>query len=285
MTFECIICKKLFKRYRSQIKNNEPTCSNACRNIKFKTSLIGENNPNFNNKWSVESKKNQSRLIKSKVDDAYRAKSSKANKGKTFSKERIEKMHSHRTFDSYSRKKSHATKLKIGIKSKEKFTEKYKEKLRQINESLGYWIPLNDIEDYKLYREIANWNHRMYDLMDAADKIKQHGIFNVKTNTKGLVRDHIYSRKSGFENKVFPEILRHPANCQLLLHADNVKKKKSRYTDADHITLEQLFEKILNYNKNWTEQDICVNLITRYKNGERYSKYEYIKKYYEHRTI
>lgn len=51
------------------------------------------------------------------------------------------------------------------------------------------------------------------------------------------------------------------------------------------MTLDELFNRVLAYEKNWTEQSTCVNLIKRYKNGERYSKEEYINKYYEHKPI
>ena len=51
--------------------------------------------------------------------------------------------------------------------------------------------------------------------------LKQFGMFNIETNTKGVVRDHIYGRKSGFKEKVPPEILRHPANCEIILHSSH----------------------------------------------------------------
>ena len=45
--------------------------------------------------------------------------------------------------------------------------------------------------------------------------------FDVKTCD---VRDHIFGRKNGFVLGVFPEIIRHPANCQIITHSDNIKK-------------------------------------------------------------
>jgi hypothetical protein len=51
-----------------------------------------------------------------------------------------------------------------------------------------------------------------------------------------------YSVKDGFINKVDINIIKHPANCQLLIHKENnIKNSKSS------ITLDELLLKI----KNW----------------------------------
>jgi len=111
--------------------------------------------------------------------------------------------------------------------------------------------------------------------------LKEKGVWNYKTNKKGVIRDHKYSRYSGWKNKIFPEILRHPCNCEIITHGDNLKKKKGRYADNDSQTLDDLFEKILAYKEDWIEQNICLKLIDDYKKGLRYNKNEYIKKFYE----
>jgi hypothetical protein len=82
-----------------------------------------------------------------------------------------------------------------------------------------------------------------------------------------MVRDHKYSRYSGFINKISPIILRHPANCQLIFHNENVSKAKKghRYEDGNSISLEQLFNDIINYSKDWKEQNICLKLIKEFK--------------------
>ena len=115
----------------------------------------------------------------------------------------------------------------------------------------------------------------MFDIIDDVNQqklLKDFGIFNAYSNTKGVVRDHKYSRMSGFKNKVFPQILRHPCNCQIILHSQNISKKQCRYIDDDSQTLEQLFTKILSYDKIWIEQDICKKLINDYKNGKRWTR-------------
>ena len=64
--------------------------------------------------------------------------------------------------------------------------------------------------------------------------LKLYGFANAKNHkTIGITRDHIYSRKSGFINGVFPEILRHPANCKLMLNYENSSK-----SSKNSITLE-----------------------------------------------
>lgn len=102
---------------------------------------------------------------------------------------------------------------------------------------------------------------------------KGNGSFNIKTNRKGLTRDHILSRKCGFENGLFPEILRHPANCNIITHGKNSSKgKKSGYS------IEELFLKIENYTDFWEEQDIVLNLINEWKSGKRFSADNYRRK-------
>ena len=79
--------------------------------------------------------------------------------------------------------------------------------------------------------------------------IEQYGWYKAKNrgnNLNGVSRDHMYSVKEGFLNKVDPKILAHPANCRLIRHNDNVSKG-SKST----ITLEQLLERIRIWNKKY----------------------------------
>lgn len=69
-------------------------------------------------------------------------------------------------------------------------------------------------------------------------------MFCKKTNTKGCVRDHLLSRWFGFENNIPVWIISHPANCEIILHAENVKRSM---TNDDLITLEELLVKISNW--------------------------------------
>jgi len=75
---------------------------------------------------------------------------------------------------------------------------------------------------------------------------------------------------------VFPEIIRHPANCQIITHSNNIKKSLKN-NDSD-ITLVQLFNRIINWKDDYFEHSLCINLINDYNNGNRYNKKEYINK-------
>jgi hypothetical protein len=157
------------------------------------------------------------------------------------------------------------TKKIISEKSSAKFTINYKKRIRKLREANGTCIPLTMVDDYLFYSCISNWIERMYDYItdhSQLDLLKKYGVRNVKTNVSGVVRDHIYSRKSGFINSVFPEILRHPCNCQLLTHKENIRK-------LDHYTSYELFKNILTYNGTWKEQALCETLIKKYLDGER----------------
>lgn len=235
----------------------------------------GCNNPNFDNKWSEERKTKFSEKKKlfyaDNPDVAYEC--GKSNRGKKFSEDRIQRMHSHRTSESYSHSHTDASKKIIGEKSAEKWTDEYKAAHRAKMEKAGCWIPLDRKSDWEIYQKLANWQERMFDIVDDPHRLLDiYGVFNAHSNTKGVVRDHIYSRKSGFFEGVFPEILRHPANCQILTHADNVAKKSQRYVDRNDITLVQLFEAIRRYNKPWREQKLVLQLIEDYEHNKRHER-------------
>lgn len=267
--FNCKNCGTLILRYPSAVRNIERIfCSKTCA-----SSL--SHNPSSGRKWSDERKRKHGDIIKSKVDDEYRRKAGSANRGKKFSPERIARMHKHREPGSYSRPKSQDTRRKIGDGSRLKFTPEYKRRMRDHFESTGYWIPLSDVTDTKIYFKMANWVDRMFDLVYDQDQLLllgERGVFNCKTNRKGVVRDHKFSRRSGFNAGVFPELLRHPTNLQILTHSDNVKKKRRQYVDSDSITLEELFYNIRSFPNSWKEQEKCLQLIERYTNGEKWSR-------------
>jgi endogenous inhibitor of DNA gyrase (YacG/DUF329 family) len=276
LRLKCPVCNKQFNRYASQAKAKSVCCSKKCYAINMESSMKGENNPNFNNRWSEQQKKKQSKLMRSKVTDELRYKYGTANRGKKFSQERIESMHKHRDKKSYSRPHTKKSKTLIGIKSKQKWENpEYLQKYRQTMENNGYWIPLCEKSDFEIYYQEADWIERMFDLILCKKQLrllKKYGIFHNKNNISGVVRDHMLSRRTGFNLGIFPQILRHPANCQILTAKDNIKKKNGRYIDADHLTIEELFDKIESYAGNWAEQELCTTLISAYKAGQRYER-------------
>lgn len=275
LKLKCPVCKHRFNRYASQAKAKIVCCSKECYSINLKTLMVGPNNPNFNNKWSKKQKVKQSKLIQSKITDEIKYKSGTANRGKKFSPERIKACHGHRSSESYSRPHSEQSKKIIGEKSKEKWTDEYKEKHRLRMESLGYWVPLKDKSDFEIYYQEADWTERIFDLITCKKQLrllKKYGVFHNKNNVNGVVRDHMLSRRTGFNFGIFPQILRHPANCQILTSKDNIKKKNGRYVDADHLTIDELFDRIESYTGSWKEQELCIRLISQYRVGKKYER-------------
>lgn len=248
----CKICNSSFSTYRE----NSKTCSNECKSL-YQT---GINNPNFGKKWTSERKENHSQLIKNKfiTDSEYRHKTGSANRGKKFSADRIFAMHNDRSKDSYSHKHSENTKKLIGLKSKDKFTDEYKINHKKNMIAKGHWIDNNDKSDYEIYFNESNWVEPMWNFF----KFPENGIFNIKNNIKGSVRDHILSRWDAFNLGIWPELIRHPANCQIIKHSTNSSKRKK-----SHITYDELKNKILSFDSFWFEQQLCLDRIKQYDSG------------------
>lgn len=63
--------------------------------------------------------------------------------------------------------------------------------------------------------------------------IKDHGWYSTPGSRKGLrnlngvSRDHLVSIDYGFRHNIPPAIISHPANCKLVLHKDNQRKRAS----------------------------------------------------------
>ena len=283
----CEICGKELWQFKSQLSTDPKShhyCCNEHRALGYKVQLKGENNPNYGHVWNEEQRKHQSEIVieNFKNNPDLRYKCGSTNRGKT--KDNCE--HLKRSSEKHkegiasgrinvSHPVSEERKIQIGIEHKIFMNDpKTKIYYRKLWEDRGRWIPLTEKDSIEIYYKEANWIASMFNNCseDEVKLIKECGIFNQITNSKGVVRDHMYSRKSGFINGVFPEILRHPCNCQIITHAKNVSKAQrgKRYTDNDSQTLEELFEKIENYDKPWIEQNICLDKIKRYKAGERW---------------
>jgi len=289
----CLHCGKEFEYYKS--RKLVKFCSKQCHydynkgksleeiigeekakksRMKLHLSLSGEKNPNYGHRWNKEQREKCSirqRKIMERPDVRYRCGS--ANRGKKFDHERCTKMGDGHKGIRHSQ--TSETKKKIGNKSKEKWLRKgFKEKFRNIMEQNGNWIPLNKKSDYDIYCKEANWKEKMFDKCSQRELnfFKRKGLFNAYKNKKGVVRDHKYSRRSGFNASVFPEILRHIVNCQIIYHKTNVGKKTTRYIDKDSLSLSQLFKRIEKYKGDWNEQELCLKLIKQYRNGERWER-------------
>jgi hypothetical protein len=239
----------------------------------------GDRNNNYGNSWTEEQKKIQSTLVSSKVDDEYRERCGKSMRGKTVAQETIDKqlntkMERYGTLN-FHRGFTEEGLTILGEKSAAKFTPEFKRKRREVMESRGHWLTLDKKDEYLVYRELADWKGDILsEEVVGRELLKTHTIKSKSYNiADSLVRDHMYGRKAGFESGVFPEILRHPANCQLLTNSDNIRK--SKVNNDCIITLGELFSRVLSWKSEYEGQLKCLELIEAYKKGLRYNKEDY----------
>jgi hypothetical protein len=162
----------------------------------------------------------------------------------------LHRTHSQETKDKIS-KAINKTNIKIGrvkqvkikLNRKCKFCQEFKvdKNRKTICEDCRY-------DYYKAYRPSCEFRFTLADYPGEFDfnLIKEHGWYspsNKENNLKGISRDHLYSVKDGFINKVDPIIISHPANCKLVIHTDNQKKNV-----RSEITLEELQNRIKIWN-------------------------------------
>lgn len=101
------------------------------------------------------------------------------------------------------------------------------------------------------YRRMCTFKFGLSTYPDEFDfaLIEEYGWYspsNKKNNLKGVSRDHIISVRYGFDNKIDPAIISHPANCQLLIHNKNI----SKFSKCG-MTLKDLLRKIKKWDKKY----------------------------------
>ena len=260
----CPICGTEYETYPSI---DRKTCSKECRSKYTSITQSGKNNPNYGNKWSDEQRKKLSdyqksisHIISERVKNDW--KDNEIRKNAT------------------SKLQSKLGKERVGVKNGfygKKHTEETKNKIKQTFEKIGRKIPDDKKSDYIVYYEESNWIACMFDIIDDGIlMLETNGIFNSRNNSNGVVRDHIIGRRYGFNNKVFPEILRHPCNCQILTNKENVSKAHKHKTGSEikdiSLSLDELFNKIRAFEKPWVEQDRVIKLIEDYEKGKRWER-------------
>jgi hypothetical protein len=130
---------------------------------------------------------------------------------------------------------------------KEKPLKKCKNCNNIINEKFKYICVSCKIEYYQFYRMECKFDFNVYDYPERfdLDLIKKHGWYSASNrgnNLNGVSKDHMFSVKDGFKLKISPHIIKHPANCKLMIHTENnIKKTNST------LTLGELLDRI----KNW----------------------------------
>jgi hypothetical protein len=110
--------------------------------------------------------------------------------------------------------------------------------------------PLDETSHSYYWRE-AQFRFNLSDFPDEFDfsLIDKYGFYRAKNNGDnplGVCRDHIVSVTYGFRNKIPPEIISHPANCQLLPHMLNIAK----HTKSG-MSVYDLYEKIKAWNSKY----------------------------------
>jgi hypothetical protein len=169
------------------------------------------------------------------------------------------------SFTNLGKIKSEETKKKIGLANKGKNHEnviKYNSEnsKRKCKYCCEYKIEKKHkticddcrVNYYEIYRPSCEFK---FDIKKYKDKfdfklVEQYGWYsptNKGNNLNGVSRDHLYSVRNGFINKVDPEIMKHPANCGLMIHKDNNFKN---YNST--ITLDELLKRI----KDWDDSEL-----------------------------
>ncbi len=105
--------------------------------------------------------------------------------------------------------------------------------------------------DLALYKAECRFQFHIKDFPEEFDfdLIRKHGWYkaaNHGNNLGGVSRDHMISVRWGFDHGILPSLLRHPANCKLLVHSDNSKKQKQC-----SLTVDELLDRIYAWDKKY----------------------------------
>jgi hypothetical protein len=97
-------------------------------------------------------------------------------------------------------------------------------------------------EDRKQYYNACKFKFNVYHRPDRFNLslLEIHGWYHPINNPNGVSRDHMFSVSDGWKSKIVADIMSHPANCRLVLHKDNQRKKSK-----SSITLDELHSLIM----------------------------------------
>lgn len=93
--------------------------------------------------------------------------------------------------------------------------------------------------DFEKYKIECKFKFNLGDYPEEFDIDKVQKMFHPIMNKKGYTRDHLLSIYDGFSSGIPANIVSHPANCSLILHAENSSKNKK-----SSISAEQLYNRI-----------------------------------------
>jgi len=106
-------------------------------------------------------------------------------------------------------------------------------------------ISNSDTTDLDRYRRRCRFKFRVTNeskKIPGVYLLNEIDIYCPRENRNGWTRDHMYSILDGFQNHIDSEIIKHPANCRVMLNNANSKKGRT-----SSITITELLERI----KNW----------------------------------
>lgn len=123
-------------------------------------------------------------------------------------------------------------------------TRSNSEQAKNYYHSIGTYDNKTEKELYYLQCKFR-FGKEVYSRLPGFELVKQYGWYKpAKNRWFGATRDHMVSRNYGWTHKIDPEIIRHPANCQIMLSTDNSSKG-----EKCTITLEELLDRI----KHWED--------------------------------
>lgn len=104
----------------------------------------------------------------------------------------------------------------------------------------------SNINTKELYGHQCKFNFNIFDYPEwfeySNQLIFEYGWYspqNKGNNLSGCSRDHMYSISEGFKNNIDPNLIRHPANCEIIPHKQNQSKNSK-----SKVSLEELIERI-----------------------------------------
>ena len=107
--------------------------------------------------------------------------------------------------------------------------------------------------ELQIYKKNCRFNFALNDYPDEFefDLIKKYGWYQAKNhgdNLGGISRDHMFSVNEGFKMNVDPNLIKHPANCKLMIHNENISKNF-----RCSISIKELEKRIEDWNKKYNK--------------------------------
>lgn len=100
-----------------------------------------------------------------------------------------------------------------------------------------------NMDIFAIYKSDASFKFSLNEFPDEFDfkLIEKYGwyspINSKRPNIGGVSRDHMISIKEGFKLGIDAKLLSHPANCQLMVHSDNISKNKKSSLTLDELII------------------------------------------------